>query len=90
MKTIQKFIIPVIIVGLAIWFIVWKLSSNKKVMEHNSTLANQKTVIFPVTVISPKNQSLESGFQSRTTFFVNFKELVGESPSAYSERKNNI
>ncbi len=33
---------------------------------------------------------LESGFQSRTTFFVNFKELVGESPSAYSERKNNI
>ena len=33
---------------------------------------------------------LESGFQSRTTFFVNFKELVGESPSAYSERKSNI
>jgi AraC-like DNA-binding protein len=30
----------------------------------------------------------ESGFQSRTTFFVNFKELVGESPSAYAERKN--
>jgi AraC-like DNA-binding protein len=33
---------------------------------------------------------LESGFQSRTTFFVNFKELVGESPSAYAERKSNI
>jgi AraC-like DNA-binding protein len=32
---------------------------------------------------------LESGFQSRTTFFVNFKELVGESPSAYAERKNS-
>ena len=31
---------------------------------------------------------LESGFQSRTTFFVNFKELVGESPSAYADRKN--
>jgi AraC-like DNA-binding protein len=31
---------------------------------------------------------LESGFQSRTTFFVNFKEIVGESPSAYVERKN--
>ncbi|MFD3407375.1 helix-turn-helix domain-containing protein [Aquirufa sp. HETE-83D] len=31
---------------------------------------------------------LESGFQSRTTFFVNFKELVGESPSAYAERKS--
>lgn len=33
---------------------------------------------------------LESGFQSRTTFFVNFKELVGESPSAYAERKSNL
>jgi AraC-like DNA-binding protein len=32
----------------------------------------------------------ESGFQSRTTFFVNFKELVGESPSAYAERKNKL
>lgn len=32
----------------------------------------------------------ESGFQSRTTFFVNFKELVGESPSAYAERKNSL
>lgn len=31
---------------------------------------------------------IESGFQSRTTFFVNFKELVGESPSSYAERKN--
>lgn len=33
---------------------------------------------------------LESGFQSRTTFFVNFKEIVGASPSAYADRKNNI
>jgi len=82
MKTIQKFIIPVIIVGLATWFIVWKLSSNKKVMEHNSTLANQKTVIFPVTVISPKNKSLESGFQLNGTFqpahILNFlSEMLG-------------
>jgi AraC-like DNA-binding protein len=30
---------------------------------------------------------LESGFQSRTTFFVNFKEIVGVSPSVYSENK---
>jgi len=32
----------------------------------------------------------ESGFQSRTTFFVNFKEIVGESPSAYAERKSKL
>jgi AraC-like DNA-binding protein len=32
----------------------------------------------------------ESGFQSRTTFFVNFKELVGESPSSYAERKSEL
>ena len=32
----------------------------------------------------------ESGFQSRTTFFVNFKELVGESPSTYAERKSKL
>lgn len=31
---------------------------------------------------------LESGFQSRTTFFVNFKEIVGVSPSVYAENKN--
>jgi len=68
MKTIQKFILPVIIVGLSTWFIIWKLSSNKKEMEHNSTLANQKTVVFPVTVVNPKMQSLESGFQLNGTF----------------------
>ena len=39
-------------------------------------------------VITLEAIGLESGFQSRTTFFVNFKELVGESPSAYAERKN--
>lgn len=32
----------------------------------------------------------ESGFQSRTTFFVNFKEIVGESPSAYAERNSKL
>jgi AraC-like DNA-binding protein len=41
-------------------------------------------------VITLEAIGLESGFQSRTTFFVNFKELVGESPSAYSERKNRM
>jgi AraC-like DNA-binding protein len=40
-------------------------------------------------VITLEAIGLESGFQSRTTFFVNFKELVGESPSAYAERKNS-
>jgi AraC-like DNA-binding protein len=40
-------------------------------------------------VITLEAIGFESGFQSRTTFFVNFKELVGESPSAYAERKNN-
>lgn len=39
-------------------------------------------------IITLEAIGLESGFQSRTTFFVNFKELVGESPSAYAERKN--
>ena len=38
-------------------------------------------------VITLEAIGFESGFQSRTTFFVNFKELVGESPSAYAERK---
>ena len=41
-------------------------------------------------IITLEAIGLESGFQSRTTFFVNFKELVGESPSAYAERKNVI
>lgn len=40
-------------------------------------------------IITLEAIGLESGFQSRTTFFVNFKELVGESPSAYAERKNS-
>ncbi len=41
-------------------------------------------------IITLEAIGLESGFQSRTTFFVNFKELVGESPSAYAERKNKF
>lgn len=40
-------------------------------------------------IITLEAIGLESGFQSRTTFFVNFKEVVGESPSAYAERKNS-
>ncbi|MFM2442410.1 MAG: hypothetical protein RL449_1052, partial [Bacteroidota bacterium] len=35
-------------------------------------------------IITLEAIGLESGFQSRTTFFVNFKEIVGESPSAYA------
>ena len=41
-------------------------------------------------IITLEAIGLESGFQSRTTFFVNFKEIVGESPSAYAERKGNF
>jgi AraC-like DNA-binding protein len=41
-------------------------------------------------IITLEAIGLESGFQSRTTFFVNFKEIVGESPSAYAERKSNF
>jgi len=40
-------------------------------------------------VITLEAIGLESGFQSRTTFFVNFKEIIGESPSAYADRKND-
>jgi AraC-like DNA-binding protein len=40
-------------------------------------------------IITLEAIGFESGFQSRTTFFVNFKEIVGESPSAYAERKSN-
>jgi RND family efflux transporter MFP subunit len=68
MKTISKFIIPVIIIGLSTWFVIWKLGSNKKEMESNAALGNQKTVVFPVTVANPLDKSLSQGFELNGTF----------------------
>lgn len=68
MKTIQKLILPLIIIGLSTWFVIWKLGSNKKVMEHNASIGNQKTVVFPVTVANPKTQALSQGFELNGTF----------------------
>lgn len=81
MKTLAKWILPILVIGLSTWYVVWQLGQNKKVMEHNAAIGNQKTVIFPVTAISPKTTQLNQGFALNGTFqpshTLNFVSEVG-------------
>jgi len=68
MKRIRKIIVPVSITLLVLVFIGWKLSSNKKVMEQKAAIAEQKTVIFPVTIVQAESQLLNQLIQVNGVF----------------------
>jgi RND family efflux transporter MFP subunit len=69
MKSKKKIIITTGVTLLLIILIGWKLNSNKKVMDANAAVANEKTVIFPVTITNAKMSDLKESL--RTTGILN-------------------
>lgn len=53
----------VLIAGVA-----WKLASNKQKIAEKTELANQKTTIFPVTIIHPRMESISQDFEVPGSF----------------------
>ena len=68
MKTIKKIVMPVAITLILITTIAWKLNSNKNTMNENASIANLKTTIFPVTVVTPTNEKLAKSFNVNGVF----------------------
>jgi membrane fusion protein, multidrug efflux system len=62
MKRIFKYIIGFAVLALLVVVIGWQLNKNKSTMEKNADVANQKMTVFPVSVVSPKTESLSQNF----------------------------
>lgn len=63
MKSIKKIVIVSIVTVSLVGITAWKLGSNKEKMNSNAAVANQKTVVFPVTTINPKLTGLNESFK---------------------------
>lgn len=64
----KKLIIPSAVVLALVALTVWKLASNKETMEKQAALANEKRVIFPVTIVKPTRQMISQNFEQTGIF----------------------
>lgn len=63
-----KIIRNILIAGLIVGFVVWKLASNKHKMAEKTELANPKLTIFPVTVLDVHEQNISENFSVSGSF----------------------
>lgn len=64
MKRIKKHITPILIVAGLLLVIAFTLSSNKNKLDAKAEIGSTKTLVFPVTIISPEYQSLTGTYSS--------------------------
>ncbi|MFM7022369.1 MAG: efflux RND transporter periplasmic adaptor subunit [Flavobacteriales bacterium] len=71
----------VLIAGVLVGLVVWKLASNKESMAEKTELANPVITVFPVTVIKASQQKIAGDFSVSGTFQP-FRELNFVSETA--------
>lgn len=64
MKRIKKHITPILIVAGLLLVLAFTLSSNKNKLDAKAEIGSTKTLVFPVTIISPEYQSLTGTYSS--------------------------
>lgn len=69
MKRIKKYITPILIIAGLLLAIIFILSNNKDKLDAKAEIGSTKTLVFPVTITSPKYQSL-TGTYSSSGFFI--------------------
>jgi len=67
-KVFRRIILPILIVGLLIIFVVTKLGSNKEKAAANAAISDTKMTVFPVTVVSPKMETISQDFELNGNF----------------------
>lgn len=65
---LKRLIWPVVIIVILCAAAAWKLSSNKNTMAANAAIANKKSTVFPVTVVSPRNETLSRNIEINGRF----------------------
>ncbi len=63
MKKIKKYIFPILIITILIVMVFRQLGKNKSEMESNTEIANKKMTVFPVTVVSIKEENISQNFK---------------------------
>ncbi|MBI3136229.1 MAG: efflux RND transporter periplasmic adaptor subunit [Bacteroidetes bacterium] len=95
MKRIFKYILTFVVITLLVVLAARQLNKNKTIMESNAEIANQKLTIFPVSVVSPKTETLSQNFTISGEFEpmhqLNFvSETSGRVTSLKVENGDNV
>jgi membrane fusion protein (multidrug efflux system) len=75
MKKFIRIVVSLLFIGAAIGVVVWKLNDNKKVIEEQAKLAQERNDVIPVKTAVLSRQSVSSKFKSSGQFQP-FKELA--------------
>jgi len=64
----RRIILPILVVVVIFMLIMLKLGSNKEKMEADANITNQKTTVFPVSVIQPTTETITQDFDINGNF----------------------